>query len=112
VAGRDRPAVRLSEDCQLPDPEITAPNSCQVAPSNFISCICLMGAKLSALVESAMPGSSIGSFRSWMLAASGDLPLLDREIESVEDLLAVDLNVQVFDFKPQHRFHFHVDPSS
>ena len=29
-----------------------------------------------------------------------DLPLLDREIETVEDLLAVDLNVQVFDFKP------------
>jgi hypothetical protein len=41
-----------------------------------------------------------------------DLRLLDREIETVEDLLAVDLNVQVFDFKPQHRFHFHVDPSS
>jgi hypothetical protein len=40
-----------------------------------------------------------------------DLPLLDREIETVEDLLAVDLNVQVFDFKPQHRFPFHVDPS-
>ena len=41
-----------------------------------------------------------------------DLPLLDREIETVEDLLAVDLDVQVFDFKPQHPFLFHVDPSS
>jgi hypothetical protein len=41
-----------------------------------------------------------------------DLPLLDREIETVEDLLAVDLDVQVFDFKQRHRFLFPVDPSS
>jgi hypothetical protein len=41
-----------------------------------------------------------------------DLPLLDREIETVEDLLAVDLDVQVFDFKQRHRFLVHVDPSS
>jgi len=27
-------------------------------------------------------------------------------------LLAVDLDVQVFDFKQRHRFLFHVDPSS
>jgi hypothetical protein len=41
-----------------------------------------------------------------------NVPLLDREIETVEVLLAVDLDVQVIDFKPQHRFLFHVDPSS
>ena len=46
---------------QLPDPEITSPNSFQVAPSNFSSCICLMGAKSVGLVESVMPGSNIGS---------------------------------------------------
>ena len=44
--------------------------------------------------------------------AGMDLPLLDREIETVEDLLGVDLDVQVFDFKQRHRFLFHVDPSS
>jgi len=44
--------------------------------------------------------------------AGMDLPLLDREIETVEDLLAVDLDVQVFDFMQRHRFLFHVDPSS
>ena len=49
---------------QLPDPEITSPNSCQVVPSNFSNCICLIGAKSSALVETVMPGSSIGSFSS------------------------------------------------
>jgi hypothetical protein len=41
-----------------------------------------------------------------------NVPLLDREIETVEALLAVDLDVQAIDFKPQHRFLFHVDPSS
>jgi hypothetical protein len=53
----------------MPDPEITSPNSFQVSPSNFCNCICLIGAKLVALVDTTIPGSSIGSFRSWMLAA-------------------------------------------
>jgi len=57
-----------NEDRQLPDPEITSPKSCQVLPSNFINCICLIGAKSSALVETVMPGSSIGSLRSWILS--------------------------------------------
>jgi hypothetical protein len=30
--------------------------------SNFVNCICLMGAKSWALVDTVMPGSSIGSF--------------------------------------------------
>jgi hypothetical protein len=46
---------------QVPDADITSPNSFQVAPSNFSSCICLMGAKSVGLVESVMPGSNIGS---------------------------------------------------
>ena len=48
---------------------MTSPKSFQVAPSNFINCICLIGAKLSAVVDIVMPGSSMGSFRSWMPAA-------------------------------------------
>ena len=43
--------------------------ACQVVPSNLSNCICLIGAKSSALVETLMPGSSIGSFSSRMLAA-------------------------------------------
>jgi hypothetical protein len=68
---RHRPLV-LSQyaDRQLPDPEITSPNNCQVLPSNFSNCICLIGAKSSALVETLMPGSNIGSFWPWMLAPS------------------------------------------
>jgi hypothetical protein len=54
---------------QLPDPEIKSPNSCQVVPSNFCNCICLIGVKSLALVEMMMPGSSIGSWRSRMLVA-------------------------------------------
>jgi hypothetical protein len=46
------------------DAEITSPNSLQVVPSNFINCICLIGAKLSALVDTVKPGSGIGSFKS------------------------------------------------
>jgi hypothetical protein len=49
-------------DRQLPEPEITSPNNLQVVPSIFASCICLMGAKSSGLVEIVIPGSSIGSF--------------------------------------------------
>jgi class 3 adenylate cyclase len=49
---------------QLLDAEITSPNSLQVVPSNFINCICLIGAKSSALVDTVTPGSSIGSFKS------------------------------------------------
>jgi hypothetical protein len=41
----------------------------QVVPSTSSFCICLIGAKSSALVCTWMPGSSIGSFRSLMLAA-------------------------------------------
>ena len=37
-----------------------------------------------------------------MMAATS--PLLDREVEAVEDLLAVDLDVQVLDFKQSHYF--------
>ena len=46
---------------QLGAPEINSPKSCQVLPSNFSSCICLIGAKSSAAVDTTMPGSSIGS---------------------------------------------------
>jgi len=45
-------------------PERTSPNSFQVSPSNFINCICLIGAKSPAVVEIVTPGSSIGNFRS------------------------------------------------
>ena len=31
---------------QLPDPEITSPNSFQVVPSNFCNCICLIGSEI------------------------------------------------------------------
>jgi hypothetical protein len=54
-------SLHASSGYQLPDPEITSPNSFQVAPSNFSSCICLMGAKSVGVVESVMPGSNIGS---------------------------------------------------
>jgi hypothetical protein len=61
---------KFRQQCrQLPDPEITSPNSCHVLPSNFSICICLIGAKSLALVEITMPGSNIGSFKSWILAA-------------------------------------------
>jgi hypothetical protein len=40
VAGRPPPR----RGGQLPDPEITAPKSCQVVPLNLASCICLIGA--------------------------------------------------------------------
>ena len=46
---------------QFAGARITSPNSFQVAPSNFSSCICLIGAKSVALVESVMPGRSMGS---------------------------------------------------
>ena len=49
---------------QLPEAESTSPNSCHVVPSNFWSCICLIGSKSLALVLSVIPGSSIGSFKS------------------------------------------------
>src|SRR5262249_1855513 len=61
-------ASRIAAANQLPDPESTSPKSCQVAPSNFISCICLIGAK-SVSLDAMMPGSSIGNFRSWIEAA-------------------------------------------
>jgi len=47
---------------QLPEPDITSPNNFQALPSNFMSYL-LNGAKSSALVESIMPGKSIGSVR-------------------------------------------------
>jgi hypothetical protein len=63
-------AGKFASECrQLPDPEITSPNSCHVLPSNFSICICLIGAKSLALVEIVMPGSSIGSLRPLRLAA-------------------------------------------
>ena len=36
----------------------------------------------------------------------GDLALFDGEVEAVEDLLALDLDVQVLDFKQRHFVHF------
>jgi hypothetical protein len=39
-----RSAGRHHAARQLSAPEITGPNSFQVVPSNFISCICLIGA--------------------------------------------------------------------
>jgi hypothetical protein len=58
---------------QLPDPEITSPNSCQVVPSNFCNCICLMGAKSLALVghpnvRASIP-SSVGVTRTIFICA-------------------------------------------
>ena len=51
-------------------PEIKSPKGFHVVPSNFNNCICLMGPKSVALVDTMMPGNSIGSSRLWMLAAS------------------------------------------
>jgi len=53
----------------VPEPVTLFQLSFQATPSNFINCICLIGAKSSALVESVMPGRSIGSVRLCKLAA-------------------------------------------
>src|ERR1700740_1006339 len=58
-----------SNQDQVPQPDITSPNSFQVVPSNFCNCICLIGSKSSALVLSVMPGNISGSFRSCRLWA-------------------------------------------
>ena len=98
-----RPGSAPCRPCrhQLPDPESTSPKNCQVVPSNFINCICLIGAKSVALVETTMPGSSIGNFRSWM--AGGLLhDVLAREViaacpehgdHRLRDRVAVDIVV-------------------
>jgi hypothetical protein len=49
---------------------MTSPNSLKVVASNFSSCICLNGAKSSALVWTVMPGSSIGSLAAYWITFS------------------------------------------
>ena len=56
------PLSTLASSAARPRDHLT--KQLQVVPSNFINCICLIGAKSSALVETVMPGSSIGNFKS------------------------------------------------
>jgi hypothetical protein len=44
---------------QLPEADITSPNSFQVVPSNRCNCICLIGLKSLALVESLVTTSAV-----------------------------------------------------